>query len=122
MPESTFGVGIRSKDDNVDRFYGREPYYTLDLEEMRIMNDDDDDEGESEFQDWDNSNYQIGAEMLVILNTMERTIVFKVNKSSTIVAEYNKIQIGEKIKYKLGIHLFNIEDSVSLIDFDLRLL
>ena len=115
MPNATFGVGMRSKDDNVDLWQGCKPYYVLDLEDSC---EHDDDDNESKFQDWDDLDYLIGAEISVILDTMNRTIVFKVKKSSSIVAEYSKIQIGEKIKYKLGIHLYDIKDTVSLIDFD----
>ena len=129
MPTSDFCLAMISKDDKIDGWLSEHdaPYYGLDLEEGEDANECNDGEhaNECEFEfprDLTHLSDLIGVEISVILDTMKQTIVFKVNKSSEIVAKYSKIQIGDKIKYKLGINLFNIEDSVSLIDFDLRLL
>ena len=57
----------------------------------------------------------------VTFNTMNKTIVWKrMNESNDVFAEHRGIQIGENIKYKLGVSLEQKGDTISLLDFDLN--
>ena len=67
-----------------------------------------------------------GAEFSISLNTADKTISIKKEKyqyytGKTIVL-YENIRIATNIKYKLGFILYELKDSMSLIDFDKILL
>eukprot|EP01084_Bolivina_argentea_P037167 68721_1 len=56
----------------------------------------------------------------LILNTKDRTISFKNVESEETILMFEDIKIENGIRYKLGITIYCVCDTVSLIDLDLK--
>ena len=71
---------------------------------------------------FNNCWFKVGVDNIsIILNTKKKTVDVKDNESSNITTVYKDLEIGDKIRYKLGIILHKPGDSATMIDFDLHL-
>ena len=112
--------GLFSKDIRIDEDCvfddDDKPFYAFENDGTLSYEDGNGTECETDNYNW---SELLEDQWSLILNTEDKTISLQKDKSSEIIAIYENIQTGNSIKYKLGINLYEKDDNVSLIDFDL---
>ena len=113
-----FGITMSSKDTRLNHvnpyFPNDNPWYAL----SPNWNEAHDDPYLFIEPWWD---WRHSCSFSVILDTKNRTISVRKDEDSELLMIYQGIDIGEGIKYKLGVILYSKGDNATLIDFDLRL-